>query len=199
MCEELRRKGYFQKSAMSLSHTESQMEFVLGKAAMIPCGTWLGSEMKKQIPEGFRMLYFNPPVLKDGKGDPSITSTGVETWIIPKQAKHPDEAADFYRFMTSLKMAKQFVEQKNTLMTIVGSDDVELPPDLVEPARCMRDASDTWYLDYADWYKPLGEATENAMAALLNGEVSPQECVDSMEAAAEKVRNDKSVPKHTVQ
>lgn len=199
MCEELAKKGYFQKSAMSLSHTEAQMEFVLGKAAMIPCGTWLRSEMQKQIPKDFRMLYFNPPVLKDGKGDPTVTSTGIETWIIPKQAKHPDEAADFYRFMTSLKMAKQFVEKKNTLMSVIGSDEVNLPPDLVEPARCMREASDTWYRDYADWYKSFGDATEDAMAALLNGEVSPQECVNLMEAAATKCRNDRRIPKHKVE
>jgi N-acetylglucosamine transport system substrate-binding protein len=199
MIEQLAKKGYFQKGAMGMSHTESQMEFLLGNAAMIPCGTWLGSEMKTQMPEGFRMLYFNPPVLKDGKGDPTITSTGIETWIVPKQAKHPDEAADFYRFMTSLKMAKQFVEKKNTLMSIIGSDQVKLPPDLVEPAKCMSKASNTWYRDYGDWYKSLGKATEDAMAALLNGEISPQQCAERMEAEAAKVRNDKSIPKHTME
>ena len=199
MIDELRKKGYFQKGAMSMDHTGSQMEFLIGNAAMIPCGTWLGSEMKKQIPEGFRMQYFNPPVLTNGKGDPTITSTGVETWIIPKQAKHPDEAADFFRFMTSLKMAKQFVEQKNTLMSIIGSDQAKLPPDLVEPARCMREAANTWFLDYSDWYKSFGEANESTMAALLNGEITPQQCVDRMEASAEKVRRDKSIPKHKME
>lgn len=199
MIEELAKKGYFQKGAMGMTHTEAQMEFLLGNAAMIPCGTWLGSEMKKQMPKGFRMLYINPPVLKDGKGDPTITSTGVETWIVPKQAKHPDEAADFYRFMTSLKMAKQFVEQKNTLMSIIGSDQAKLPPDLVEPAKCMSKAANTWFLDYSDWYKSFGEANESTMAALLNGEITPHQCVDRMEAAAEKVRNDESLPKHKME
>ncbi len=199
MIDELRTKGYFQAGAMGMTHTEAQMEFLLGNAAMIPCGTWLGSEMKKQMPKDFRMLYFNPPVLKDGKGDPTITSTGVETWIIPKQAKHPDEAADFYKFMTSLAMAQKFVQQKNTLMTIKGSDEVDLPPDLVEPARCMREAKDIWYMDCTDWYKPLSTAIESAMAALLNGEVDPQECVNRMEAAAERIRKDKSIPKHKVE
>jgi len=199
MIDELRKKGYFQKGAMGLEHTEAQMEFLLGHAAMIPCGTWLGSEMENQMPKGFRMLYFNPPIIKGGKGDPTITSTGVETWIIPKQAKHPDEAADFYKFMTSLKMAKEFVVQKNTLMSIIGSDQVKLPPDLVEPAKCMREAKETWFRDYGDWYKALGTATENALAALLNGEITPQQCVDKMEAEAAKTRNDKAIPKHKME
>lgn len=199
MVEQLAKRGYFQTGVNALTHTESQMEFLLGNAAMIPCGTWLGSEMKNQMPQGFRMRYFNPPVLPDGKGDPTVTSTGVETWIVPKKAKHPDEAADFYRFMTSLAMAKEFVREKNTLMSIVGSDEVELPPDLVEPARCMREAADTWDTDYADWYKSLGTETENAMNALLSGKNTPRQCVDRMEAAATKVRNDKSIPKHNLE
>ncbi len=196
MIVELRDKGYFQKGAMGMDHTGSQMEFVLGRAAMIPCGTWLGSEMKKQIPPGFHMQYMNPPILKDGKGDPTTTCAAPETWIIPKEAKHPDEAADFYKFMTSLDMARKFVERKNTLTAIIGSDNCKLPPDLVEPARCLRNAKSTWDADYAQWYKAMSKDVETAMAALLNGEVTPKECVDRMEQAAERTRKDKSIIKH---
>ena len=84
MCAEVRDKGYFEKGAMGMDHTGSQMEFVLGKAAMIPCGTWLGSEMKKQISPGFNMQFINPPVLAKGKGKrgkaaAAKTSTPAET------------------------------------------------------------------------------------------------------------------------
>lgn len=199
MIAELRDKGYFERGAMGMDHTGSQMEFVLGKAAMIPCGTWLGSEMKKQMPPEFNMEFINPPMLAKGKGDPTIVSSGVETWIIPADAKHPDEAADFYKFMTSLAMAKQFVERKNTLMSVKGSDAVKLPKDLVAPAKIMRQAKSTYSSDYRDWYRTMGKDIESAMAALFTGEVTPKECVDRMEQAAERTRNDKSLPKHTMQ
>lgn len=199
MIAELRDKGYFQKGAMGMSHTEAQMEFVLGRAAMIPCGTWLGSEMKDQLPKGFRMRFFNPPVLKDGKGDPTITSAGVETWIIPAEAKHPDVAADFYKFMTSLEMAKKFVIQKNTLMAIKGSDDQELPPDLVDAARCVAKASALWDADYASWYQTMRTDIESAMAALLNKEMTPAEALAAMERAAQRTAKDDTIPKHKVQ
>lgn len=197
--DELRKKGYFERGAMGMDHTGSQMEFVLGKAAMIPCGTWLGSEMKKQMPPDFDMEFINPPVLANGKGDPTITSSSVETWIIPADAKHPDEAADFFKFMTSLTMAKKFVEQKNTLMSIKGADAVKLPEDLVAPARIIRQAKSIYSSDYRDWYRSMGKDIESAMAALLSGEVTPKECVDRMEKAAERTRNDSSIPKHTMQ
>ena len=199
MVAEMRDKGYFQRGAMGMDHTGSQMEFMLGRAAMIPCGTWLGSEMKNQIPTGFHMDFFNAPIVPGGKGDPSITSTGVESWIIPKEAKHPDIAADFFKFMTSLKMAKQFVQRKNTLMTIIGSDEVKLGRDLVTPAKLIRNAKVTWDADYAQWYQAFGKETETAMASLLNGELTPKQCVDYMEKAAEKTRNDESLLKHTVE
>lgn len=199
MVKELNDKGYFQKGAMGMDHTSSQMEFVLGRAAMIPCGTWLGSEMKKQMPPSFHMAYINPPVLADGKGDPTSTSMSIEYWIIPKKSKHPDIAADFFKFMTSLKMAKQFVEQKNTLMCIQGSDQVKLKPDLVDAAKLAGQAKTVWDADYRDWYRALGKSTEDAMANLLNNVSTPQQCVDAMEKAATETRNDKNIPKHTAQ
>ncbi|MCX8053495.1 MAG: extracellular solute-binding protein, partial [Armatimonadetes bacterium] len=196
MIAELRDKGYFQKGAMGMDHTGSQMEFVLGRAAMIPCGTWLGSEMKNQIPPGFKMAYINTPILRDGKGDPSITCSGTEVWIVPKEAKHPEIGADFFRFMTSLEMAKKFVKQKQTLMSIKGSDQIELPPDLVAPAKCLREAKATWDADFADWYKAMNKEVEAAIAALLSGEITPEECCERMERAAEQTRVDESIPKH---
>lgn len=199
MVDELRKRGYFQRGAMGMDHTGAQMEFLLGRAAMIPCGTWLGSEMKNQIPEDFRMDFMNAPVLADGKGDPGYVSMGPETWIVPSEGKHPEIAVDFFRFMTSLKMAKEFVARKNTLTTIIGSDDVELGKDLVTPARLVREAKGTWDSDYGRWYQSFNKATETAMAALLNGEMTPQECVDYMEKAAERLRKDDSIPKHRIE
>lgn len=199
MIVELRDKGYFQKGAMGMDHTGSQMEFVLGRAAMITCGTWLGSEMKKQMPPDFHMAFFNYPMLKDGKGDPTLVSAGTEDWIIPAKAKHPDIAADFFRFMTSLEMAKKYVVEKNTLMSIKGSEKTDISPDLAGAAEAFNKASGTWDVDYGQWYKSLNKATESAIASLLNGEITPEQCLDRMEKAAEATRKDKSIPKHTVQ
>lgn len=199
MVAELRDKGYFQKGAMGMSHTEAQMEFVLGHAAMIPCGTWLGSEMKNQLPKDFHMAYLNPPVLKDGKGDPTITAGGVETWIIPKEGKNHDIAADFFKFMTSIDMAKKFVVQKNTLMAIKGYDDQKLPPDLIAAAECAKKASVLYDADYAMWYPTLKKSVEDAMAALLNKEITPQQAIDAMEKSAQATAKDSTIPKHKVQ
>src|SRR5688500_2140708 len=62
---------YFQPGALGMSHTESQLQFFLGKTAMIPCGAWLKSEMLGKIPDGFELGCFNLPYVKGTKEDPS--------------------------------------------------------------------------------------------------------------------------------
>lgn len=198
MIAELRDKGYFQRGAMGMEHTQAQMEFVEGRAAMIPCGTWLYSEMKDQMPPDFEMDFLRVPAVVGGKGDPTLLHAAPETWIVPAKARHPELGADLFRYMTSLQNAKQFVTEKHTLMAIQGSDQVELPHYLAAPARAMREAKAVWHADHTDWYPQLKEEFESALAALLNAEITPQQCVEKMEQAATKAREDKRLPKHTV-
>lgn len=194
--EDLRKRGFFQPGANALSHTEAQMDFLNGKAAMIPCGTWLESEMKKQMPKGFRMRFFLPPRIPGGKGDPSSVQVGVEPWMVPTKGKNTQLALDFFKYLTSKKKAREFVLAKGSLTAVKGSDEGELPETLQAPAAALRSAKVTWTARYSQWYKSLEEESRNAMAALLQGESSPKQFVDRIEAAAEKVRKDPNIPKH---
>lgn len=195
MTADLRDRGYFQKGANGLSHTEAQMEFLQGKAAMIPCGTWLESEMRKQLPEGFRMAFFLPPVVSGGKGDPTTLQVGVEPWLIPTRGKNLAVAIDYFKYLTSPRKARQFVLEKGTLTAVKGTADGDLPPTLRAPAAALRRAGATWTTRYAKWYPSLDEATKNAMAALLQGGPAAQ-FTEEAEKAADKVRRDPNIPKH---
>jgi N-acetylglucosamine transport system substrate-binding protein len=193
---ELRTRGYFQPGANGMSHTEAQMEFLNERAAMIPCGTWLESEMKKQLPPGFRMRFFLPPTVPGGKGDPTAVQVGVEPWLIPTQGANTALAIDFFKYLTSKKKAREFVLAKGTLTAIRGSAEGDLPETLQGPAEALRNARVTWTTRYAQWYKALEEESRNAMAALLLGEATPEQFVERIEAAAGRVRSDPNIPKH---
>ncbi len=196
MILELRSQGFLDPNANGLSHTEAQMEFVNGRAAMIPCGTWLESEMRKQTPKGFRMEFFLPPHLQAGKGDPTTLQVGVEPWLVPSRGQNQALAIDFFRYLTSKKKARQFVQEKGTLTAIRAANEGELPATLRKPALCLQQARATWTTNYAQWYKPLDEALKNATAALLQGSRTAEQFVAEVEAAATKVRNDPNIPKH---
>jgi N-acetylglucosamine transport system substrate-binding protein len=199
MIDELNKKGYFQKGAVGMTHTESQTQFLNGKAAMIPCGTWLESEMKDSMPEGVSIRYFLPPVVEGGKGDPTAVMIGVEPWMIPAGAKNPEAAVAFFRYMTSIPEAKKFIEEKGTLMAIEGaSDQAKIPPTLQQPAEALQRAQTVYANQVRTWYPAFAKEVEGALTSMLNGELSPQRFVDRCEIAAKKTREDSSIPKYKI-
>lgn len=199
MIDELNKRGFFESGAVGKTHTEAQMSLLNGKAAMVPCGSWLESEMKKQIPAGAKLQYMTVPIVVGGKGDPSSLLIGIEPWMVSSASKHKKEAIDFFKYMTSLTKAKQFVEEKGTLMSIKGSDQAKLPQILVEPAKAFAASKFLWAVQYRQWYPKFNTELENKVTALLGGELTPEAFCDAVEAEAEKVRKDPNIVKHKVQ
>lgn len=199
MIAELKAKGFFQEGAVAMSHTESQTEFLNGRAAMIPCGTWLYSEMKKSMPADAAMEYTLPPVLASGKGDATAIAISIEPWMIPTSAKRKNTAIDFFKYMTSLDKAKQFVREKGTLMAIKGSDETEMLPAIVKAAGAFKSSKTVWSPMYRQWYTAFNKVIEDGLTSMLNGELTPEQFCDRCEEAAEKTRNDSSITKHTVE
>ena len=196
LIDELRVKGFFQEGALGLDHTASQMEFLNGKAAMIPCGSWLYAEMEKSIPPGVKMKFMLPPSAPGAVGDPTSLLIGIEPWMVPSKAKYKKEAIDLFKYMTSLPKAKEFVKEKGTLMAIKGSDQTDLPEVLVEPAKAFNDSKYLYAVQFRHWYKKFETEIEGLMASLLEGKITPQQFCDGAEAQAEKVRKDDTITKH---
>ena len=196
LISDLKTKGYFEDGATGMSHTESQTEFLQGRAAMIPCGTWLYSEMKSTMPAGAKMEFFRIPVVEGGNGDPSTMEIGIEPWMVPKDAKNPRAAIELFKYMTSLSKAKEFVKEKGTLMSVKGSDQIDLPEVLKAPNAAFKEAKEVWAVQYRQWYPSFQTELENSLTSMLNGQLTPQQFCDRVEAAAEKTRNDKSITKH---
>lgn len=198
MLEELRDKGFLQDGALSMTHTESQQEFLNGKAAMVPCGTWLKSEMRTMLKPNQELAFMLPPSVDGGKGDSGAMIVDIEPWMIPSKAKSPDRAVDFFKFMTSVENAKSFVKEKGTLMAIKGSNDSDLPTELVEPAKMFKESKTVYSIKFRHWYKAFMKELEDALTALMSKSIDSVKFADRVEAAAEKVRNDPQVAKHKV-
>jgi N-acetylglucosamine transport system substrate-binding protein len=101
-------KDYFDKGATALNHTQSQMEWLNGKAAYIPVGLWLESEMKKDIPSGFSMK-FTPSIFVGSGQKLSILPTGQNVAISSK-AKNKEAALAFLQYLCTEEVQKIFVE-----------------------------------------------------------------------------------------
>lgn len=198
MIVELRDKGYFATGATALTHTESQSDLVVGKAAMIPCGTWLYSEMKEQLKPTNKLTMFLPPPVAGGQGDPSAMIVSIEPWMVPSKSPNASGAIAFFKYMTSPEKAREFVAEKGSLMAIKGSAEAVKIEALEEPARLFGESKDVWSWQVRDWYKAMHTEIENALTAMLNGELTAEQLLDRCEAAAEATRKDSAIVKHKV-
>ena len=113
--EELFDKGYMLEGSEALNHTASQMEFVNGRAAMIPNGSWLEAEMAAATPEGFKMAMMPVPVLEDGEGL-KVTYNMIGDFImVPAASEHQDWAKEFIKFACSEEMNRKATELMGTM------------------------------------------------------------------------------------
>ncbi len=196
--EKLRDAGFFMGGSNSLSHIQSETEFLKGKAGMIPCGTWLYAEMENAWPPGVVAEFMLPPVYADGKGDPTTLMVAIEPFIIPSKGKNKDHGINYFRYITSKDKALQFVEEKGTLMAVKGLEGAIYPPHLKRPAEIFDQAKTKWHSEYRFWYPELAQEAEKAMAALLEGTIDAATFCARLESKAEEVRNNPKIKKHTV-
>lgn len=83
-------RGYIMAGSEALSHTEAQTAWVQGKAAFIPCGSWLESEQKSVTPAGFDMVVGPTPSVSSSDKMPvtAIQGGSNESYIVPAKAKN---------------------------------------------------------------------------------------------------------------
>jgi ABC-type glycerol-3-phosphate transport system substrate-binding protein len=189
---------YFEPGAMAMTHTESQMEWVNGRAAMVFCGLWLKNEMKNAIPEGFEMRCFPVPMVEGGKGDPrALYGGGAESFFVFSDAKHPREAADFLKYLLSIENARTYTLQLDTLSPVRDSTrGLKISPELQSAvdvlnssSRIFQDRISTLYLEFNT------TVIQDALADLISGRVSPEVFGKKLEAGAEATRRNPDIYK----
>ena len=198
MVQELRKREYIPKSYMGLSHMESQMKFVQGKAAMIPCGTWLATEMKSSTPPEFEMGFIPYPTVEGATGDSTAVIASGEYWFVPARANYPEIGADILKFVTSLGNAKGFVKAKRALFAVKGSDS-EPPPALTEAVDALHQARFTFTSQVSSWYKTFDASYNEVCGNLLSLDWTPQQGADYLEKAAAAQRLDRRTRLHRME
>ncbi len=189
---------FLQPGAMAMTHTESQLEWVNGRAALVFCGLWLKNEMKDALPPGFEMDCFPVPVVAGGRGDPrAVYGGGGENFFVFADAKHPREAADFLKFMVSLDSARSYITTLDTLSPVRESYRGLPISSALRGAVAIQERSTRNYSDrLTQLYLEFGRTAMPAhLAALIEGKLSPEEFGRRMEASIEAVRRDPEIYK----
>jgi N-acetylglucosamine transport system substrate-binding protein len=199
----LRTKGYVLAGTEGMDHIQAQGQWCAGKAAFVPCGSWLENEQTDAAKAaGFEFAVMSEPLLSadSAMSAETIYATPGEPYIVPAAAKNPRGGLEYMRIMLSKEGAKGFTEQVSSLTVVKGAaDGVQLPPGLTSAQAALEAAGDN-VLSYMwrEWYGDMWNPGINAqMQDLLTGRKSVDQFAEGCEAEAKKVRDDDSITKYT--
>ncbi|MFI7599106.1 N-acetylglucosamine/diacetylchitobiose ABC transporter substrate-binding protein [Actinoplanes sp. NPDC049681] len=198
---ELAGKGYLMAGAEALSHTEAQAAWCQGKAAFIPCGSWLESEQKGVTPDGFDMVMAPVPArtASDQLEQTAVQAASSESFLVPAKAKNPAGGMEYLRILFSKQSAKAFAETAGTLPAVAGATEGLT---LSSGLGSVRDAvtaagSETFTYRFRTWYAPLAKAVDDATGELVTRRITAAQWSDRIQKAADALAKDSSVKKYT--
>lgn len=197
--ETLRDNDWTPSTALSLTHTEAQMEWLQGKSFIIPCGNWLEGEMANDVPEGFTM-GFMPSFWHDS--DNTSAYVGASAHVsIAANTKNPEAAKAFLAVLFSKNMTKLVVEDMGQIPSMNDTlEGVNLTPSTASVLKQVADGTAQVITEVggAGNFEPYGEqrnATMNAIAAILGGQKTAEEAVADLANEIERIYSDDTIIK----
>jgi N-acetylglucosamine transport system substrate-binding protein len=188
--------GFLMEGTVALNHTQSQTDMMLGKALFIPNGIWMEGEMADAPREsGFEFAILPPPVLRSGQDRYVLSSS--EQHQIPKQAKNPQLAKDFLRFLYTRDSIISFARNSNG--TIAVSDAKDIARSYLTPGVYgMFTAYDTGkFMLMSFAARPAGSRVDvgkvvfdDTMGPLMTGRLTPEAYCRNVESAFAEIRAD---------
>ena len=198
---ELAAKGYLMSGSEALSHTEAQAAWCQGKAAIIPCGSWLESEQKDGAPPGFDMVLGAVPARTgaDKLGGTAVQAASSESFLVPAKAKNPAGGLEYLRILFSKQSASDFAKSAGTLPAVAGATDgLTLSSGLGSVRDAVTAAGpETFTYRFRTWYAPLAKAVDDATGELVNKRISPADWSTRIQKAADALAKDSTVTKYS--
>lgn len=176
------------KGTVALNHTQSQTEFLKGNAMFIVCGPWLEGEMKDAPREdGFTFGFAGFPGFK--AGDPTVSLTGLETFMIPSKAKNIPLAKEFLRYLYTAKSVQLNATKANGVYALVGAADQvkaglsESTYNFYKGAESMVAITGKWSILPKSSKLNIGDEVNNPLTNIMNGQMT----VDQYRAQLDQV------------
>mgnify|MGYP001164623304 CR=1 FL=1 len=179
-------KGFIDQGAPALNHTDSQMLFLQRKAAMIPNGLWLESEMKNDAPADFE--YGFVPSVTQSAGGKYVALPYTSTMAVAKKAKNPEAAKAFIQFVFTKQASLNWAEKTGALMNVKVDLESSSAGETAKNAMKYYSSDNTLVAPVvvfnADVFKVMCDAT----VALSVNKITPEQWAERVEAAAAQAR-----------
>jgi len=183
-------KGLILDGVVAMNHTQSQMEWLKRKAAFIPNGLWLESEMKKDIPTDFSMRYL-PSVFQE-KGKNMVILPDFFGFAVSSKTKNPEAAKAFIAYLYKDSVVKRFIELSNTPSVYkVDMSSLNISETTKSVQKYLTDPSVTFISKKnADINPEVETEISNGLNSLVQNKITVDELCDRVEKAAKIARED---------
>ena len=196
---ELTKRGLLASGTTEYDHIASQKRFLASKAGLLPCGNWLENEMKRFVGPNFALTMIGVPALD---GSPALTRglhvAATAPYLVPEKAKNKAGGLEYLRAALSPDVAAQVTSESNQLTIVRGAADrLEIGTALRSARDLLTAAGDqviTWYFD--QWYPDFAASAGAATGQFLAGGLQQSEWTARIQAAADKLKQDKAVTKY---
>ena len=171
---------------------KSQTDMMMNKALFIPNGNWMEGEMADAPrADGFEFGLTCAPVLDDG--ETRYVMSSVEQFEIPANAKNPELAKEFLRFLYTEDSVKLFAEKANGIYALkkanemvkgIVTDGVYNMNDIYQEGTFMVFGWDAM----PDTSKVvIADSVFNVASDVMNGDMTAEQWRDGIEAAFEEI------------
>lgn len=173
---------------LSMRFVDGFLMFSRGEAAMYADGPWMFSRAANPIEQGglpgdFKLDVVDFPAKISGEYNDVVVKLVAGSWVVSAQSKHIPEAASFLRFISTPEWAKEWVKTVKGQTGIKGwANSEEINPTLGKAQRLQNQGE--IMMPGLCSYLLTGNLRETwmetACKALIGGQMSPQEVIDSM-------------------
>ncbi|MGF1430089.1 N-acetylglucosamine/diacetylchitobiose ABC transporter substrate-binding protein [Kitasatospora sp. LaBMicrA B282] len=188
--QQLVQQDYLLPGTNGMTHTEAQTAWCQGRAAFIPCGSWLENEMVAITPAGFEMAFLPVPALPGDRLPPQAVRAGAgEPYVVPAKARNQAGGLEFLRIMLTREAAGSFATAANALTVLRDGlgPDVVLRPGTGSAAAAVRAAgTHTFDYTYPNRQTAFDLALQSATNDLVNSRLTPQQWASAAKAATAK-------------
>ena len=189
--------GYLLEGTVGMNHTESQTEMMLGESLFITNGTWMENEMQDAPREdGFEFAM--APIPTENAEDVHYVFDSCEQFSIPADAKNPELAKEFLRFLYSDESVAAFAEASGALYATKTAREVakdKLSAAIYNMYGIYEEANaSSLIMSFAavpaDCKINPKDEIFNPITSVMNGEMTVEEWAENVEEAFAQVRAD---------
>ena len=186
---DLNKNGYFMKNANSTSHDMAKQLFFAGKGAMFYLELVEFPDVEKAMKGNWG--FFPMPAITDGKGDQSMITGAPDGFLVSSKTKHPKEAIEFLKFLTSKEEASKLTTQLGWPSPVKGATTPQnAVKQVAEGVNDLNKANGMAIWLDTDVNAKVADSYLSNAQLLLDGTKTPKQVIEEVKNVAKQVQSE---------